>query len=360
MTEVFPLEFVVHGTPPSANKSGKKDRYQTRVRGEARKSLPRRRYVPTVEPVIVRMVFCFDKSAGLDTDNFIKWILDAMIRTVYHEDSQVIDVVASARRFAAAGQIRGAPVDRADAGVGRAGLRLPLRGPGGREGTAVTEHEERDVLNEVAREYEREGYRVAVEPDPRNLPQWLAELRPDLVAQRDGESVLVEVVTRRSAQAGERARRLAEAVRRQDGWRFDFVLRLRQRAGEKPMSVPEVEARLAAAEALADGDPAAGLLLAWTAAEWALRQALGEAGFPPDDAFTPHRIVKEAYSRTELTERMYEALRRLADRRDAIVHGRRVGRVGPAAARKAAALVRDLVDHRADDLSSPSQTMTAA
>ena len=109
MTEVFPLEFVVHGTPPSVNKSGKKDRYQARVRREARKSLPRRRYVPTVEPVIVRMVFCFDKSAGLDTDNFIKWIFDAMIRTVYHEDSQVIDVVASARRFAAAGQIRGAP-----------------------------------------------------------------------------------------------------------------------------------------------------------------------------------------------------------------------------------------------------------
>ena len=224
----------------------------------------------------------------------------------------------------------------------------------------MNEREERDVLNEVAQEYEREGYSVAVEPDSRDLPGWLEGLRPDLVAQREGESVVVEVVTRRSAQAGERAKRLGETVRRQDGWRFDFVLRLRERAGEKPMSVPEVEARLAAAEAVADDDPAAGLLLAWTAAEWALRQALGEAGFAPDDAFTPHRIVKEAYSRTELTERTYGALRRLADRRDAIVHGRRVGRVGPAAAHKAAALVRDLVNNRADDPSARSHTVTAA
>ena len=224
----------------------------------------------------------------------------------------------------------------------------------------MTAARERDVLKEVARGYKREGYDVAVEPDPRNLPGWLATLRPDLVAQREGESVLVEVVTRRSAQAGERARKLAETVRRHDGWRFDFVLRLRERAGEKPMNAAEVEARLTVAEAVADDDPAAGLLLAWTAAEWALRQALDEAGFPPDDAHTPHRILKEAYSRTELTERAYVALRRLADRRDAIVHGRRIGRSSPAAARDAVALVRDLVDHRVDNLPSRSHTATAA
>ena len=224
----------------------------------------------------------------------------------------------------------------------------------------MTEREERDVLNEVAREYEREGYRVAVEPDPRNLPGWLEGLRPDLIAQREGESVLVEVVTRRSAQAGERAKRLAETVRCEDGWRFDFVLRLRDRAGEKPMSVAEVEARLAAVEAVADDDPAAGLLLAWTAAEWALRQALGEVGVSPDDAFTPHRILKEAYSRTELAERMYGALRRLPDRRDAIVHGRRVGRIGPAAAPDAAALGRELISDRVSDSAVRSPFVTAA
>jgi len=46
-------------------------------------------------------------------------------------------------------------------------------------------------LQRIAQQYQGEGYEVAVDPRPHHMPERLAWLRADLVAQRGDEHVLV-------------------------------------------------------------------------------------------------------------------------------------------------------------------------
>jgi hypothetical protein len=54
---------------------------------------------------------------------------------------------------------------------------------------------ERETLRQYADWYSRQGYQVSVEPPPRELPEFLRTLAPDLIAHRDGENIVVEIKT---------------------------------------------------------------------------------------------------------------------------------------------------------------------
>ena len=63
---------------------------------------------------------------------------------------------------------------------------------------------EHQRLAEIANEYTQQGYSVKIEPDNDSLPDFLAGLHPDLIATRDGETLVVEVRSRREiAQAAD-------------------------------------------------------------------------------------------------------------------------------------------------------------
>ena len=101
------------------------------------------------------------------------------------------------------------------------------------------------------------------------------------------------------------------------------------------------------------------MLVAWTAAEWALRALLREAAGDNIEHgldVPPRRLVKEAYSWDVLpTEKQYATFNRLADLRNAIVHGARGDRVtartATAAVREARALVERVTETGARALS---------
>jgi hypothetical protein len=54
---------------------------------------------------------------------------------------------------------------------------------------------EREALRQYADWYSSQGYRVSVEPSPRELPEFLRTLAPDLIAHRNGENIVVEIKT---------------------------------------------------------------------------------------------------------------------------------------------------------------------
>ena len=54
---------------------------------------------------------------------------------------------------------------------------------------------EREALKQYADWYSRQGYQVSVEPSPRELPEFLRTLTPDLIAHRDGENIALEIKT---------------------------------------------------------------------------------------------------------------------------------------------------------------------
>lgn len=59
--------------------------------------------------------------------------------------------------------------------------------------TASTVNLEREELLKIAEQYRNQGYEVVFQPSPEDLPDFLKNFRPDLLARRENEAVIVEV-----------------------------------------------------------------------------------------------------------------------------------------------------------------------
>ena len=132
-------------------------------------------------------------------------------------------------------------------------------------------------LQEVAQEYRARGYEVVVGPGGDQLPESLVPYRPDLLARRGDERVVVEVKSWASPGQGPKLEDLARAVKAQPGWRFDVVLtdpealRLPD-GGARAWDEEDVAHGLAEVDALLGaGHTEPALLLAWSATEATLR-----------------------------------------------------------------------------------------
>src|SRR5438067_503199 len=135
---------------------------------------------------------------------------------------------------------------------------------------------EREILRQYADWYSRQGYQVAVEPSPRELPEFLRTLAPDLIAYRDGENIVVEIKTSSPA-SFEQVQRLARALEHRAGWKLQVVYAdLPDPEWAPPSELPETGdllARLDSLSAAGDDDDANRLrfLLLWSTIEAAAR-----------------------------------------------------------------------------------------
>ena len=198
------------------------------------------------------------------------------------------------------------------------------------EGTGRQGSPEERLLSEVAEDYGREGYEVILHPHPSTLPDFLRGYRPDLLARRDDESVVVEVKSgpvRRPQR--DPFREIARVVEEHPGWRFELVVR-----NAAPIPEPEAPAEgrpsltgSDAARALADaedlvssGRPEAALLWAWSAAEATLRLLASAEGVDlrrPDAAYLLKQLALEGV----VSREDYDVLRRSLRARNAVAHG---------------------------------------
>jgi hypothetical protein len=81
---------------------------------------------------------------------------------------------------------------------------------------------EREAIRQYADWYAHQGYEVSVEPSPRELPEFLRTLAPDLIARRDGENIVVEIKTSSPA-SFEAVQRFARALEHRAGWKLQVV-----------------------------------------------------------------------------------------------------------------------------------------
>ena len=96
---------------------------------------------------------------------------------------------------------------------------------------------EREALRQYADWYSRQGYQVSVEPSPRELPEFLRTLAPDVIARRDGENIVVEIKTSSPAlRTGPAAGQGIGAPRRLEAAGGPPIWRIRN--GRRPRSCP--------------------------------------------------------------------------------------------------------------------------
>lgn len=75
----------------------------------------------------------------------------------------------------------------------------------------------------IAKRYEEMGYSVTLEPSRSAIPFDLGNYRPDILATKAGENLLIEVKGPRSHTNSARLLEIAEEVHRHPGWRFLLV-----------------------------------------------------------------------------------------------------------------------------------------
>lgn len=197
----------------------------------------------------------------------------------------------------------------------------------------MSETDARPAVQEAAaravQRLREQGWDVLVEPGPEALPEALAGFRPDLLARRGDEHVLVEIRSRRQPPDLDMVT-LAERVAALPGWRLDLVY-----VPDNPAVAGHEQLRrwVQSAQDLAQSSPEAALLLGWSATEGLLHQLAEPLGVDTDQA---GRLLATLASLGELEHDEHDELRRAWEARNALAHGR----VGPPVT---ARLVQELV-----------------
>lgn len=172
----------------------------------------------------------------------------------------------------------------------------------------------------------RDGYRVETQPDLRSLPFDLGGYRPDFVASRGDEKLLVEVKGSVLRLPIDRYIQIAEVVSSHPGWRFVLVTPddIASISGFRILGWDEIEHRATEAGTLMQaGQNDSALLLLWTAFEAAMRRHSQEIHIPVE-RLPLGVLLKHLYSNGELSIEQYDRAARILQARNQAVHGYQV------------------------------------
>jgi hypothetical protein len=184
---------------------------------------------------------------------------------------------------------------------------------------------ERAAIKQYADWYSQQGYQVSVEPSPRELPDFLRNLAPDMIARRNGENIVVEIKTSSPA-SFEQVQRLARALEHRAGWKLQVVYAdLADPEWAPPTELPDISellTRLGAVGGADEGDHSAPqFLLLWSIIEAAGRHRLSSLKIPPTRRISSSALLKMLLTEGIIEEDNYAVLRHGLAVRNAIAHG---------------------------------------
>ncbi len=187
----------------------------------------------------------------------------------------------------------------------------------------VTEYNRQ--LREIADQYSTEGYNVLTQPLKDELPPFLRHFHPDLIAVRPDQSVIVEVKAPGKVRRTDYWRELADAVKSHQEWKLVIADSTAQEAAVDSMSPSEVEDRLNQSTRLAEaGEAQASFLMAWSAAEAAMRLIAEQYNVKVFD-LSPRSLMSRLVSEGLMDRQDYDVLTARIQQRDAVAHGFRQG-----------------------------------
>jgi hypothetical protein len=184
---------------------------------------------------------------------------------------------------------------------------------------------EKSELERVAQEYRDRGYEVFLDPSASDLPDFVREFRPDMIAKSAKECLVIEVKQLASQADRERTKAIAGRVERRPGWKFVLVSPLQrpETTDDLPrvMGVEQVEKLLDEVHALRrTNHTASALLLGWAAFEAAMRFAAQQQA-PDVSKPDTWMLMRELVSRGILDRDRYHDLMELFKLRSVVAHG---------------------------------------
>ncbi|WLG34342.1 hypothetical protein PSH85_00860 [Pseudomonas simiae] len=183
----------------------------------------------------------------------------------------------------------------------------------------------------VAKRYEERGYTVIIEPPPAAIPFPLEGYKPDLLATKDSENLLIEVKRRGARVDSKLFFRVDEEVQRHPGWQFLLVTVADEELHELSTSTTAklnegvVQERLQQLDLLLNSDMPVGFLLPtlWVAYVSVLRLLVAHEGNIEGaslDNLTDFSFINKAYSEGVTSIDEYQSARRFLNLRNNAVH----------------------------------------
>lgn len=176
----------------------------------------------------------------------------------------------------------------------------------------------------AAEEYRRQGYRITLPEGGATLPPFLRDSRPDLIAERDDDHVVIEIKYSNSLKGSNDLMELAARVATQPGWRFELVALGSDGEEADVISSPDwLESMLRKADPVAN--PARAYLhviYLGEVLEYLIRGVALRNGIRIRDK-VPRRIMNELVFAGIMGQPILDRLERALSYRDKLLHERR-------------------------------------
>ena len=175
------------------------------------------------------------------------------------------------------------------------------------------------ALKRVTDDLRRKGFRVVIGPQSEELPHFLRGARPDAIAEKDEEHVLIEVSAGPSMERAQTLSYLTELVGNHPEWQLK-VVRAEDGHEEEPQ-FSDLQRQLADVEELyRNGHGAAALLLACSIFEGATRLFLRERDEPVYETDSMS-VIKNLVAIGELEQQDFDRIRQVFALRNEVAHG---------------------------------------
>jgi uncharacterized protein YutE (UPF0331/DUF86 family) len=199
-----------------------------------------------------------------------------------------------------------------------------------------TTSQERERLLNIANEYRDKGYEVEFQPSPEDLPDFLKNYRPNLIARRQDEAVVIEVASRHSLNdySSQYLSNLAQIVEQNPTWRLDLVMTnpeevLNLSKPKDSLQKQEIEFQLLGVRKLAQQHLESALLYAWSLVEATLRLVVENEKFSFQSSNSPSYLIKLLVTEGVISREEYELLMNALSLRHTIAHGFKTTQLTP-------------------------------
>ena len=178
------------------------------------------------------------------------------------------------------------------------------------------------ILERLRAAYEEHGFSFVVEPGPETLPDFLGSYRPDAIARKKGENVIIEIMRRQRSPWEEPFADLHDRIAGHKDWKLNVVYAVERPEDSIVLPVAHLDTlnlQIAEVEGLqAGGHHRAAFMLAWSVLEAVLNR-LDEAG--SHHIRTAGQVVHSLAMGGHLSSEVERRLFRLSELRNRIVHG---------------------------------------
>jgi uncharacterized protein YutE (UPF0331/DUF86 family) len=178
------------------------------------------------------------------------------------------------------------------------------------------------ILDQLRAAYEQRGFSFVVEPGSQTLPDFLGSYRPDAIAQKEGENVLIEIIRRQRSPWEQPLADVRGRIAGHKGWKLNIVYAMERPEDLIVIPIPRLDTlkqQIAEVEALeAGGHHRAAFVLSWSVLEAVLNR-VKESG--PHRIRTAGQVVHTLTMDGHISAATDRKLRELSDLRNRIVHG---------------------------------------